>query len=238
MRVAKTTMEQIFAHADAEAPRECCGLLITAGKKQVYIPCKNEAVGSENFQLSAADFAAAEDQGKVLAVVHSHPNAAPTPSMADRVSCEATGLPWLIVGGERSKFWLEPKGYKAPLLGRPFVHGVLDCYSLVRDWYDQERGQFLADIERRDMWWDGGQNLYIDHFAEWGFVELSEREEMHPGDIFLMQIRASVPNHAAIYLGDGVILHHLYDRLSARTVYGGYWQTVTTHRLRYNQCVK
>jgi cell wall-associated NlpC family hydrolase len=54
-----------------------------------------------------------------------------------------------------------------------------------------------------------------------------------PGDCFLMQVASPVPNHAAVYLGDGLILHHLQGRLSSRDVYGGYWQKVTTHVLRY-----
>ena len=54
-------------------------------------------------------------------------------------------------------------------------------------------------------------------------------------DVILMQIRSQngVPNHAAIYLGDGLILHHLHGRLSSRDIYGGYWQEVTRHILRY-----
>ena len=35
----------------------------------------------------------------------------------------------------------------------------------------------------------------------------------------------------AVYLGDGMILHHLYGRLSSRDVWGGYYQHVTTHVL-------
>jgi cell wall-associated NlpC family hydrolase len=48
-----------------------------------------------------------------------------------------------------------------------------------------------------------------------------------------MQVASPVPNHAAVYLGDGLILHHLQGRLSSRDVYGGYWQKVTTHALRH-----
>jgi hypothetical protein len=48
-----------------------------------------------------------------------------------------------------------------------------------------------------------------------------------------MQVASPVPNHAAIYLDDGPILHHLQGRLSSRDVYGGYWQKITTHTLRH-----
>ena len=238
MDLVCTALEQIFAHAAACAPRESCGLLIAVGKKQVYVPCINTASHSEDFRISAEAFADAEERGEVLAVVHSHPGTSPTPTMADRVSCERLGLPWLIVGMQNSVHWLTPEGYQAPLLGRPFVHGVLDCYALVKDWYAQERALVLPEIDRCDGWWDNGQNLYVDNFEQQGFITLSDEEEMQAGDCFLMQVRSPVPNHAAIYLGDGIILHHLYGRLSARTVYGGYWQTVTTHKLRHKSCVK
>ncbi|WP_043946890.1 NlpC/P60 family protein, partial [Ralstonia solanacearum] len=41
------------------------------------------------------------------------------------------------------------------------------------------------------------------------------------GDVILMQVRAPVPNHAAVYLGGVQMLHHLHGRLSSRDVYGG-----------------
>jgi hypothetical protein len=56
-------------------------------------------------------------------------------------------------------------------------------------------------------------------------------DNLKVGDCFLMQVASPVPNHAAVYLGDGLILHHLQGRLSSRDVYGGYWQKVTTHIL-------
>lgn len=51
-----------------------------------------------------------------------------------------------------------------------------------------------------------------------------------------MQVRSKngVPNHAAVYLGDGLMLHHMYGRLSSRDVYGGYWREVTRLVVRFS----
>lgn len=221
--------EDALIHAHEAYPRESCGLVV-AGE---YIACTNEARGTEHFQLSARDYAAAEERGTVEAVVHSHPDASANPSPADRVACEQTGLPWHIVGIP-SEVWkyCEPEGYTAPLVGRPFYHGVLDCYSLIRDWYARERGIALPDFAREDEWWLHGGDLYQEHFVEAGF-EASCAASARPGDVLLMQIAAPVPNHAAIWLAGDVILHHLYGRLSCHDVYGGYWRKHTTHWLTY-----
>jgi cell wall-associated NlpC family hydrolase len=149
------------------------------------------------------------------------------------VACEASGVPWFIVSYPNGQwFELSPKGYVAPLVGREWSHGVLDCYSIVRDWYAQERGLSLPDFQRFDEWWRRGENLYVDNFGAAGFAVV-EPDDLLVGDVFLMQVHSEVPNHAAIYLGDGLILHHLQGRLSSRDVYGGYWQKITTHTLRH-----
>jgi cell wall-associated NlpC family hydrolase len=105
----------------------------------------------------------------------------------------------------------------------------------VRDWYALERGIDLPDFERFDEWWKRGMNLYLDNFGSAGFEDtnLTDRADLKVGDALLMQVASPVPNHAAVYLGDGLILHHLQGRLSSRDVYGGYWQKVTTQVLRH-----
>lgn len=234
------TQAAAIAHAEAEYPREACGLVVVVKGRERYWPCRNiAATPSEHFVLNEKDYAAADDAGEVTMLVHSHPDAPARPSEADKVACEASELPWAIIsvesgaaGGHATEVLvLEPCGYRAPLVGRPFAHGVLDCYTLVRDWYREEQGRELPDFERRDGWWDDGvSDLYTEHLAVNGFTVIWRKGDPLPlplerGDLLLMQVRSRnlVPNHAGIWLGDGNMLHHMHGRLSSRDVFGGYW---------------
>lgn len=223
--------EEALKHAMAEMPREACGLLIVRKGREVYWPCRNLAVGDDQFIINPDDYEAADAEGEIVGVVHSHPFIPANPSQADLVSCEKTGLEWHIVSVPNGVWHsFKPSGYVAPLVGRSFSHGVLDCYAIILDWYKQERGIELMDFDRSDGWWERGQNLYLDNFEKAGFVEC---KDLHEGAVILMQIGSPVPNHAAIYLGDDLILHHVQQRLSSRDVYGGMWRKNTAKILRY-----
>lgn len=225
--------DDALAHAMAELPRESCGLLIIRKGREVYWPCRNIGTGDDQFTICPDDYEAAEAQGEIVAVVHSHPYLPPLPSQADLVACEKTNLEWHIVSVPNGTWHsFKPSGYVAPLVGRVFSHGVLDCYAIIRDWYKEERGVTLPDFDRSDHWWDRGENLYLDNFAKAGFEVC---DELHEGAGLLMQLGANVPNHAAVYLGDDMILHHVQGRLSSRDMYGGYWRKHTTHILRYTR---
>ncbi|WP_375745367.1 C40 family peptidase [Corallococcus interemptor] len=71
--------------------------MVLVGGDHRYRPCRNFADGQAHFVLAPEDYARAEGEGEVMAVVHSHPNAAPEPSEADRVMMARWGLPWLIL---------------------------------------------------------------------------------------------------------------------------------------------
>lgn len=223
-------------HAIECYPQESCGLIIVADGIEQYVPCVNKATTkSEHFIIAAEQYAEIEDMGTITAVVHSHPDAHQRPSEADQVSCELSGLPWYIFAihkndegvvslfGESST---EPRGYEAPLVGREFAFGVLDCYTLIKDYYHRELGIELPEAERADGWWNKGENLYIDNYQQAGFESVNGTD-LQIGDVILMQIRSKVPNHAGVYIGDGLFLHHLYGRLSSRDIYGGYWRECT-----------
>ena len=118
--------------------------------------------------------------------------------------------------------------------GREFEHGQQDCYSLVRDFYRSEYGLELNDYARPDNWWNSGLNLYMDNFSKEGFQLLDVLpREWERGDLFLMAIGSAVACHAAIYLGDGKILHHFVGRRSNIEPYRGLWRNQTVAVIRH-----
>ena len=227
--------QDALAHAKEQDPKESCGLLIEIKGKAKYYPCKNLSNWSNQcFIICPQDYAKAEDTGKILAVIHSHPTTQPIASQADMISCEDSKLPWHIVNPKTEQWgYYEPSGYKPPLIGRPWVWGITDCWSLVRDWYKQERGIILRDWQRPVTPEEFIENPMFEKCAEQtGFRELKADEKLENGDLLFMSIMAAGLNHVAIFL-DGDVLHHLGDRISCKEPYNEWLLKCTGMRLRY-----
>lgn len=198
-------------HAQDQYPKESCGVVV--GDK--YIRLRNTAKDPfSSFQISRNK--AAEYADKMQAIIHSHPDGNYFPSLADMSGQVASGVPWGIVhvskGVARTPFYFGDGSPVQPLKGRPFQHGVTDCYSLIRDYFKQERNVTLDEFPRDWEWWlSPGFDLYEQNFKGQNFREINENEVVE-GDCFLAQIRSKVINHAGIYVGKGLILHQLGDR--------------------------
>ena len=234
MKLNKNIKKLALQHAKEESPRESVGLVHIVKGKERYFKCNNLAeTPDEHFVLDPDNYEKAEKQGEIIAIIHSHPRTHHNPSPADLVACEKSGLHWFIVN-PKTELWgsCKPSGYELPYVGRSFFHGVVDCYTLVRDFYKKEFGIQLNDYFRKDKWWEKGENMYLDNFKNEGFYEISLKEIQY-GCVVLMNIESDVPNHAAIYLGDNIVLHHVQGRLSSRDVYGGYYITNTAKVLKH-----
>ena len=229
--------DDALVHAKDQNPKESVGLLLNIRGKQRYYPCNNIAITDHQcFILDPEDYVKADNLGEITAVIHSHPMASPEPSQADKVSCEKSNLPWYIVSPQTGKWeYLEPTGYKAPLLGREWIWGVTDCWSLVVDWYKEEKGIILKDYERTmtpdEFLFDP---LFESYAWRTGFRELRPDEPCEKGDVLLMSIMHPTLNHVAIFLGN-MVLHHLADRLSCKEPYSEWLLKCTGKRYRYAQ---
>ena len=229
--------QDALVHAKEQDPKESCGLLIDVKGKEKYYPCKNLSSYSQQcFIIDPEDYAKAEDSGKVLAVIHSHPVTPPVASQADMISCEESGLVWHIVNPKTEQWgFYKPSGYKPPLIGRHWVWGITDCWSLGRDWYKEKLGITLRDWDRPTTPEEFIENPMFEKCA-WrtGFRQLRPEEKLENGDLIFMSIMATGLNHVAIFL-DGDVLHHLADRISCKEPYNQWLLKCTGMRLRYAQ---
>ncbi|MCL2874783.1 MAG: C40 family peptidase [Betaproteobacteria bacterium] len=225
-------------------PSEACGLVVRVGKKSVPVACKNVAENPQaHFVMDVVDYAKVSDMGEVVGVWHTHVEIPPTPSVADKRGCENSEMPWYIVSvskaGDGFAFSdmeiLEPSGFELDYLERPYAFGVLDCWSLVRDYYRREYGIRLGDYPRIERFWAKGHNFFgnPEHWKNEGFKQLIGGEEPQAGDLLFFQTSGDIPNHVAVYIYDDTILHHPHGRLSRRDIYGGYWQKHAIIHLRH-----
>ena len=232
--------------AAAQYPNEACGYVVKQGKKQCFVPCSNTAANpSYEFQIDTDEYHRASEIGEIVGVWHSHSDKTNLPSEMDLIECENSELPWFITAVTYNDIdgfvfsetnVIEPNGYVMDYLGRPYHYGIIDCYSLVVDYYRQEVGIKVAKLSenRNARFWEGDdpKPLMEEAYVKLGFDQLF-KEEPQVGDLFLIQTGSKVANHVAIYIGGDMILHHCEDRLSGRTIYGGYWAKHTVKHLRF-----
>jgi len=99
--VPETVRAELRAHAVAEAPNECCGLIVLRdGVAERYVRGRNALASPYRYELEIdPDIWFLEDEGYELAVFHSHPETEPRPSRTDRENAGLwSGKPFLIYG--------------------------------------------------------------------------------------------------------------------------------------------
>jgi len=89
MRIAQSLIDEMVAHARADLPNECCGMVGgVEGEASVVIPVVNSAASPLRFEMDPQGqydaLKALEDDGKeMLAIYHSHTKSAAYPSQTD-----------------------------------------------------------------------------------------------------------------------------------------------------------
>lgn len=219
-------------HALEDYPKEACGIVSGGVYHRVPNVAEEPTLGFEMPPDTWLVYAPVEG------VMHAHTLAKGgiNVSKEDMAGYLSTGVPWgicLTNGVEiTDHIWMDISNRDVPLLGRPFITGIFDCYSLAIGWFWQTKGIELKDWARDGSWWEEkDSNLFLDNLTEAGFIEIP-RDEVVPGDGLLMQLGSSKINHCAVVLGGNLILHHLPGRLSQKDIYGN-WIKVTRKAIRY-----
>ena len=213
----------MYAEAVRVYPGEACGLIVDGYVENyivygTFVPLSNVSTKpSQQFKISKSDLE--KYAGRITALWHSHPDAPPAPSSHDMITQVNWGVPSIIVSTNGSNC-LEPFAFGdelgiLPLDDRIFRSGVTDCVSGIRDHYRLNLQITWPDTPRDWGWWHRGLDLYTDSYPKAGFrrIRADSPEELlrtlEPDDVFLLCMRSNVPNHGGVYLGDGLIYHHL-----------------------------
>lgn len=229
-------LEKEFAMiAMAAYPFEACAYVID----QKLVPVENISKNPrEEFELSTADSLL---YTKAKGFIHSHPDGPFHPSATDMRSQKATKIPFGLMTVTKDSasvtIWMHDKNLSLPLEDRPFIHGISDCYSAVRSHKFQTSGIVLPDFPRDYEWWEAtaerpADNLYLENFGKAGYSIISSNEEMIESDVILMNIQTNIVSHAAVYLGNNLIYHHLRDRISRKdhaTTWKKFFHTVVRY---------
>ena len=222
-------------HAKTCMPEEACGLVYIYKGKTKYKSCKNISISpKQTFIIDPKEYANIEDKATIVAVFHSHPFEQPYPSAADKTICEKFKIPWYIYSVSLNKWYdFKPSGYKAPLVGREYVFGVHDCWSLIRDYFETININ-LRDWDRPINPQDFTDNPYFENcFEKTGFRELKPEENLQVNDCLLFSLNSTGLNHVGVLLQNQMILHHIEGRLSSRDFYGEWLMKCTGKRVRY-----
>lgn len=216
---------------------EICGLVINERGKPTFYNCNNIAGNKDNnFSIDPLDFIKYNELGEILFIVHSHVNTSELPSVEDIASCNSNKYPWIIYSTVTKKFHIEhPIGHKLGLLNRQYVFNVYDCWTLVKDYYKEKLNIELPKyIATNENWFLDATNNYFEQYAEEvGFSKVTDNSIKEHDVLLFLTGNAKIPNHAAVWLGNNTILHHAYNRLSCKEVYGGYWAKTRVSTYRY-----
>ena len=223
---------EISKHAIKEFPNESCGLIV----RNEYVPCQNIATNTRwNFEIDSKIILKRYIAGDLQCIVHSHCDEvgehmgeryvkdyghASKDDMIRQASCKVPfGIVHLNIDASPVKiFYFGDQLPVQDLKGRTFIHGVYDCMGLLRDYYKTIFDITLPQFPRQFGWWNDKKNssMFLDLANSIGFYE-TQIDKYNPhkhGDAIFMTIRSHTVNHVGVYTKNGLMMHHLCNRLS------------------------
>lgn len=121
------------------------------------------------------------------------------------------------------------------LIGREYEPGQVHCYALIRDLYklnfDIDLPTFTVpanwDPDKLNLVEMGLGRLEAEKLYDWSIGTL------RPGDVLVMAVFSSNPNHLGIYLGENKFMHHPYGKLATVETLRDFWRMATCYVMRH-----
>lgn len=226
-------------------PNEICGLLVYKNDQIFTYQCKNISRNpSLSFIIDPKDcLKVSLEEGEIVASYHSHTNDFSDFSDLDKVNANEHEIRSILYFFKEDKFFeYVPNKCKNPYIGRYFELGKNDCFSLIRDYFNRELHIQINDYLRDKNWSIRDPFLYDENFRKEKFLEISggaieNLNLLKKNDVILMNLYGKTSTHAAIYLGNGTILHHPrgYSKIEELN---DFYKRRSTHILRHESFVK
>ena len=203
--------KKIKAFAEEKFPEECWGYLIPKGKTLEILPCENLAKDKLNCVVTdPRNYIKACNLGAV-SFFHSHPTPPSEIHDFEQVIANELQMNSIIYTNYLDKFdILHPDNKIYPLENRPFLYGVFDCWTLVRDKIFLTSGRKLTNYKEPWGWWADGRSVFLENIEKEGYHQSSD---LRNGSVILMKWNSKTVNHIGYYEG-GRVLHHYFGGLS------------------------
>lgn len=204
----------------SDPDNETCGFVLSDG---TVVQCLNRAADPrDTFEISHVDYALYEPLG-IKGIWHSHRTLNEF-SPFDQQVIAADPMPWAVYCIAKDNFIECNPQTVAPLLGRPYVYGVYDCYSVVAD--------KLAALGVKLPFWERGT------YGEWNtpdFLPFDEqattvgrpvKDDYQPGDILLFNLGdfTEHTDHIGVFVTNSTFLHHPVSHASRVDRFGSWWK--------------
>jgi len=209
--------KSIKDHALENRSKECCGVVLEKERELKTFRCTNVSEKADkHFSIRPLDYVLAADEGNIKAVYHSHNSNNDQFSPNDMLNSKSHNLPFILYCSKKDSFsFFDPKKSKTFLYDRIFKIGESDCYTVIKEYYKNLGVDLSGENKLGDDWHKKNPELIQELFdlnknnPDLPIIELSPSTSLIKHDVIVFEfVKGRGPNHVAVFLGDGNIMHH------------------------------